>query len=75
MSTEALFLSAAINVHERCKVITIDVPGAFMHCDIDKLIFIKMQGAMADLMVRVDPDKYGPYLTKENGKSVLYIQL
>jgi len=46
-----------------------------MHCNIDELIFVKMQGAMADLMVRVNPNKYGPYITKENGKSVLYVQL
>jgi len=75
VSTEALFLTAAIDAHERRKVITVDIPGAFMHCDIDEEIFVKLEGAMAQMLVKVDPEKYGPYLTKENGKWVLYVRL
>jgi hypothetical protein len=37
-ATEAFFLTSVINVQERRKVITIDIPGAFMHLDIDELI-------------------------------------
>lgn len=54
---------------------SIDVPGAFMQADIDELIHVKLEGAMAQMMVRVDPDKYEPYLTHENGKPVLYVKL
>jgi hypothetical protein len=75
VSTEALFLTAAINAHERRKVVTIDIPGAFMQCDIDELIFVKLEGAMALLLVKMDPIKYEPLLTYENDRPVLYVKL
>ena len=75
VSTEALFLTSAINAHERRKVVTIDIPGAFMQCDIDELIFVKLEGAMALLLVKMDPIKYEPFLTYEHDKPVLYVKL
>jgi hypothetical protein len=75
VSTEALFLTSAVDAHEGRKVISVDVPGAFMQCDIDELIHVKLEGVMAKMMVRIDPDKYGPYLTEENGVPVLYMRL
>jgi hypothetical protein len=73
--TEALFLTAAINAHDHRKVVTIDIPGAFMQCDIDELIFVKLEGAMALLLVKMDPIKYKPFLTHENDKPILYVKL
>ncbi len=67
ISTEALFLTSLINAREGCVVVNVDIPGAFMHADIDE--------QMAELLVCVDPEKYGPYLTFENGKKVLYVEL
>jgi hypothetical protein len=75
VSTESLFLTAAINAHERRKVISVDVPGAFMHSDIDEEIYVKLEGPMAELLVRVDPDKYGPFVVEEKGKKTLYVRL
>jgi hypothetical protein len=75
VSTEALFLTSAVDAHEGCKVISVDVPGAFMQCNINELIHVKLEGVMAKMMVRIDPDKYGPYLTEENGVPVLYMRL
>lgn len=71
VSMEALFLTATIDAHERCRVITVDVPGAFMHCNIDEEIFVKLEGTMAKMLVKVDPGKYGPFLHKENGRWVM----
>ncbi len=67
-----MFLSCVIDAMERRRVMTIDIPGAFMHTDIDKLIHVRMDGLMADLFMRVDPAKYRPFLIKEKGRSVLY---
>jgi len=33
---------------------------------------MKGKGSLADMFVEIDPDTHGPYLTKENGVSVLY---
>jgi hypothetical protein len=75
VSTEALFLTSAINAKEGHKVMTIDIPGAFMHADIDELIHICLERPMAELLTRVDPEKYRTYMTKERGKKVLYVEL
>jgi hypothetical protein len=75
VSTEAMFLTAAINAKERRRVMSIDVPGAFMHADIDELIHVRLEGPMAELLTRVDPEKYRKYVVEENGKQVLYVEL
>jgi hypothetical protein len=73
--TKAVFLTAVINAQERRKVMTIDIPGAFMHVDIDELIHVRLEGPMAKLLTQVDPDKYRTYMSEENVKQVLYIEL
>jgi hypothetical protein len=75
VSTEALFLTSAINAKEGCKVMKIDIPGAFMHADIDELIHVWLEGPMTELLTRVDPQKYYTYVIEERGKTVLYVEL
>ena len=54
---------------------TIDIPGAFMHSDMDELIHVHLKGAMVDLLIRVNPGKYEKYIVYKNGKKVLYVKL
>jgi hypothetical protein len=76
VAIEALMLTCIIDAAEQWEVATVDIPGAFMHADMDEEVFIKMEGAMADLLVRIDKDKYGPYITQgPKGKSLIYLQL
>jgi hypothetical protein len=75
VSTEALFLTSIIDAHEGRQVITLDIPGAFMQSDMDELIHMKLEGAMAELLVRVDPKKYRKFVSKEHGKNVIYVEL
>jgi hypothetical protein len=75
VSMESIFLMAAVNAHERRKVVTIDIPGAFMQCNVDEEIYVKLEGLMAELMVKMNPGKYGPHLMKEKGQLVLYVKL
>jgi hypothetical protein len=35
VTTEAVFVTSVLEAQERRKVMTIDIPGAFMHVDID----------------------------------------
>ena len=65
VSTHAVFLTSVIEALERRVTWTVDIPGAFMHADIDELIHIRLEGPMAELLGRVDPDKY-----TENGTLV-----
>ena len=36
---------------------------------------MKVKGRLADMLVEIDPDTYLPFLTKENGISVLYLEI
>eukprot|EP00980_Cylindrotheca_fusiformis_P019025 scaffold6394_cov98-Cylindrotheca_fusiformis.AAC.1 len=74
ISVEALFLSCLIDAIERRHVMVVDIPGAFMHADIDELIHVKLVGDIAELLLRVDPS-YQKYVTYEKGKKVIYTEL
>jgi len=73
--TESLFLSAIIDARERRRVVTCDIPGAFMQADMDEVVHVRFDGPLAQLLTRVDPNTYTKYLQQENGKDVLYVQL
>jgi hypothetical protein len=64
VSTEALLLTSLIDAGEERKVVTVDIPGAFMHADMDELVHMRLSGPMAELLVRVDPAKYRKYIVK-----------
>jgi hypothetical protein len=51
VSIEALFLTCMIDAMEDRYVVTCDIPGAFMHADIDELIHIKLEGELMDLLI------------------------
>jgi hypothetical protein len=75
VAIESLFLTAIIDAKERRDVATCDIPGAFLHADIDEVLHMQIDGPMAKLLVDIDPDLYEPYLTEENGKPVIYVKL
>lgn len=74
VSTEALFLTCLIDAMERRYVVTCDVPGAFMQADIDELLHIKLDGEIAELLLKVDPS-YHQFAIIEKGKTVIYAEL
>ena len=73
--TESLLLSCVIDAKEKRQVMTCDVPGAFMQVDVDEVVHVRLVGALAELLTKVNPELYAKYMAKENGKSVLYVQL
>jgi len=75
VSTEALFLTCVIDAEEGRDVATVDVPGAFMHADMNETVWVQLVGTMAELLIKIDPAKYGPYATHEQGRTVLYVCL
>jgi hypothetical protein len=75
VAIESLFLTAVIDAKEGRYVATCDIPGAFMHADMDEIVHMKIEGPMAKLLVNIDPKLYEPYLTHENGKPVIYVKL
>lgn len=72
---DSVFITSAIDAHEGRKVVTCDIPGAFLHADLDEEVVMLLRGQLADLMVLIDPELYGPYLFKNSkGESMLYVR-
>ena len=67
ISVEALFITCLIDTKEGRDIATCDVPGAFMHADIDEMVHLCLDGEIANLLLKVDPS-YSKYVTKERGK-------
>ena len=60
-----LLLYCFVDAKERRQVTTCDVPGAFMQFDIDEVIQSRLEGALAELLTKVDPELYTKYLVME----------
>ena len=71
---ESLFLSSMIDGHEHRKVMTLDIPGAFMQTNIDETIHIRLDGLLVDLLIKVEPS-YQSFVCHERGQRVIYICL
>jgi Reverse transcriptase (RNA-dependent DNA polymerase) len=75
VSIEAVLLSCVIDAEEGRDVATLDIPGAFMQAEPDEVLHMKLEGQMAELMARLDPQVYCKHIQVERGKSVLYVEL
>ena len=73
--TESVFLTSVVDASEQRHIVTVDIPGAFMHSDMDELLHMRLEGALAELLIRVNPAKYGPHTSTEKGKPVIYVRL
>ncbi len=41
----------------------VDVLGAFMQVDVDKVVHVRLVGALAELLTNVDPNLYTKYMS------------
>ena len=74
ITTEALFITCLVDALENRCVATCDMPGAFMHSDIDEQVHVKLEGEIDELLVKVDPT-YAEFVSKEKGKTIIYTEL
>ncbi len=75
VALESVFLTSMIDAKENREVVTIDIPGAFLHADNEDYVIMKMVGMLAELMVKTNPKMYRQYVVLEKGRSVLYLRL
>jgi hypothetical protein len=75
VATEALILLCVIDAAEGRDVATCNIPRAFMQSDMKGKVVMKLEGVMAEVFVKIDPKQYTIYVTKENGKDVIYVIL
>jgi hypothetical protein len=55
IGTDIVFITGSIEAHEGREVVTVDIPGAFLHTDTDEHIHMLLRRELAELMVRIDP--------------------
>jgi len=72
---QTVLLSCVIDAMEGRDVATIDMPGAFMQADMEDVVHMKLEGKMAELLVRIDPKLYRKHVQMQGGKQVLYVEL
>jgi hypothetical protein len=58
VAIESVLLLCVIDALEGRDVATIDIPGASMQADMDKLVHVCLHGKMVELIVRIDPKLY-----------------
>ena len=75
VAIESVMLSCTIDERERRDVGIVDIPNAFMQADMDETVHMNLEGKMAELLVKIDPKLYRPFILTENGKPVLYVEL
>ncbi len=76
VSSEAIFIQFTIFAHKRRDVASCDIPGAFLQADNPDFVLMRLDGILAELMVKVAPKLYCKYITTNaKGKPVLYVQL
>ena len=75
VALESNFISATIDAKEKQKFVTIDIPGAFLYANNEDYAIMKMNGLLAELMVKTDPKIYHKYVTIKKGRQVLYLRL
>jgi hypothetical protein len=75
VTLELVFLTLTIDAKENREVVTIDIPGAFLHVDNKDYVIMKMVGMLAELMVKTNPKMCRQFVVLEKGRSVLYLRL
>jgi len=76
VSTESMFITAAIAAKERRKVRCYDIPSAFVNTDVDEDVLMVLRGELADMMVQIAPQIYRKYVTVDRkGMPILYVKL
>ena len=71
---ELLFLSSMIDARENRRVMTCNIPGAFMQANIDEQLFLKFDGDLVELLVQAEPT-YQPYIMYKGRQPILYTDL
>jgi hypothetical protein len=68
-------LTCTIDAQEGRDVATVDIPGAFMQVGMDDLVYMKIEGTMAEMLCKIDPARYEHCCTEERGRKNVYLQL
>ena len=78
VSTESVLLSCIIDALEGRDVAVIDIPNAFIQTRVENekdMVYIRIRGILVDMLLKIAPDVYGPYVTTDKkGVKQLIVQ-
>ena len=77
-NTESILLTATIEAEEGRDIMTCDIPNAFVQTEIPEgndRIFMKIRGAVVDMLLEMAPAIYKDYVVYEGNQKVLYVQI
>ena len=74
ISIKSLFLTYVIDAMENRCMATCNIPGAFMHADMDEVVHVKLEGEIAKLLLKVD-SSYNRYLIYKHNRPVIHTEL
>jgi hypothetical protein len=76
VATDSVFITSAIEAYEKRWVMTMDILDAFLHAETDEEIHMLLCGQLTELMVKIDPKLYRPYITKNgHGEYVIFVKM
>jgi hypothetical protein len=75
IALESLFLTTTIDAQENRDIVTIDIPGVFLHATNQDYVIMQMNSTLAELMAKTDPKHYRKYLSDGKRRKVLYLCL
>ncbi len=73
VTSEAIFIQCTIFAHERQNVASCDIPGAFLQADNPDFVLMRLDGILAELMVKVAPKLYHKYKQQMQKESLSYM--
>ena len=76
VTLEGFITILMIAAFEGRKVVSFDVPGAFLQAELphDELVLLKLRGRFVDIMCEINPE-HKPNVRYENGVKVLYMKV
>jgi hypothetical protein len=81
VATESIMITIVIDAKEGRDVMMVDVPNAFIQTKMPERkegkerVIMKITGVLVDLLVKLAPNVYAPFVVTEGGKQVLYLQV
>jgi hypothetical protein len=73
IAIEALFYTLMIDALERRHVATCDIPGHFLQTDMEGRLILRIDGALALLLVEIDPKRWKKHLKWHRKKPVIFV--
>ena len=75
---ESAVITSVVDAYERREVATVDVPNAFMQAHIDTKpgdprVVLVTRGDVVDMLCKLDPKLYEPFVEHKKGKKVLFL--